>query len=35
MATNAEFKPFEYMEGDKIVGADIDFANAIAGIHGL
>ncbi len=30
MATNAEFKPFEYMEGDKIVGADIDFANAIA-----
>lgn len=30
MATNAEFKPFEYMEGEEIVGADIDMAKAIA-----
>lgn len=30
MATNAEFKPFEYVEGDKVVGADVDIANAIA-----
>lgn len=30
MATNAEFKPFEYLEGEEIVGADIDMANAIA-----
>ena len=30
MATNAEFKPFEYLEGEKIVGADIDIANVIA-----
>lgn len=30
MATNAEFKPFEYLEGEKIVGADVDFAEAIA-----
>ncbi|MDD6309081.1 MAG: transporter substrate-binding domain-containing protein [Clostridia bacterium] len=30
MATNAEFKPFEYLEGEEIVGADIDMAKAIA-----
>lgn len=30
MATNAEFPPFEYLENGKIVGADIDIANAIA-----
>ncbi|MCR4718107.1 MAG: transporter substrate-binding domain-containing protein [Firmicutes bacterium] len=30
MATNAEFKPFEYLEGKEIVGADIDMAKAIA-----
>lgn len=30
MATNAEFKPFEYLEGEKIVGADVDLAEAIA-----
>lgn len=30
MATNAEFPPFEYIEGDKVVGADVDIANAIA-----
>ena len=29
-ATNAEFKPFEYLDGDQIVGADIDIANAVA-----
>lgn len=30
MATNAEFKPFEYIEGEEIVGVDIDMAQAIA-----
>ena len=30
MATNAEFKPFEYLEGKEIVGADVDMAKAIA-----
>ncbi len=30
MATNAEFPPFEYLEGEEIVGADIDIAMAIA-----
>ena len=30
MATNAEFPPFEYLEGEEIVGADVDIANAIA-----
>ncbi len=30
MATNAEFPPFEYVEGEKVLGADIDIANAIA-----
>lgn len=30
MATNAEFKPFEYLEGEEVVGADIDMAKAIA-----
>lgn len=30
MATNAEFPPFEYLEGEEIVGADVDLANAIA-----
>ena len=29
MATNAEFDPYEYHEGDKIVGIDIDIAQAI------
>ena len=29
VATNAEFKPYEYLEGDKITGFDIDFMNAI------
>ncbi|MBE7036647.1 MAG: amino acid ABC transporter substrate-binding protein [Ruminococcaceae bacterium] len=30
VATNAEFPPFEYFEGEKIVGADIDMMEAIA-----
>ncbi len=30
MATNAEFPPFEYIEGEEIVGADVDIAKAIA-----
>ncbi len=30
VATNAEFPPFEYFEGEKIVGADIDMIDAIA-----
>lgn len=30
MATNAEFPPYEYHEGDKVVGVDADFARAIA-----
>ncbi len=28
--TNAAFPPFEYMEGDKVVGVDMDIAQAIA-----
>ncbi len=30
MATNAEFPPFEYLEGEAIVGADVDMALALA-----
>ncbi len=30
VATNAEFPPFEYMEGEEMVGFDIDMMNAIA-----
>lgn len=30
MATNAEFEPFEYMEGDTVVGIDADIAAKIA-----
>ncbi len=30
VATNAEFPPFEYFEGEEIVGADIDMLYAIA-----
>ena len=29
MATNAEFEPWEYKEGDEIVGIDADIARAI------
>ena len=30
VVTNADYAPFEYLEGDKIVGFDIDFINAVA-----
>lgn len=30
VGTNAEFEPFEYREGDQIVGFDIDLINEIA-----
>ena len=35
MATNAEFPPFEYLEGTEIVGADVDMAKALAEKLGL
>jgi len=35
MATNAEFPPFEYIEGEEIVGADVEIAKAIAEKLGL
>ena len=35
MATNAAFEPYEYYEDNKIVGVDIDFAQAIADKLGM
>ena len=35
MATNAAFPPYEYYEGDKIVGIDADIAQAIADKLGM
>jgi len=35
MATNAEFPPYEYREGDQIVGIDAEIAKAIADDLGL
>ena len=35
MATNAYFQPYEYYEGDKIVGIDAEIAAAIAGKLGM
>lgn len=35
MVTNAEFPPYEYKEGDKITGIDIDVAQAIADKLGM
>ncbi len=35
MATNAYFKPYEYYEGDKIVGIDAEIAEAIAAKLGM
>ena len=35
MATNAEFPPFEYLEGEEVVGADVDIAKAVAEKLGL
>lgn len=29
MATNAEFPPYEYREGDKITGFDVDMMTAV------
>lgn len=34
-ATNAEFEPYEYREGDKVVGIDAELADAIAAKLGL
>ena len=30
MTTNAEFEPFEYKDGDEIVGIDLDISHALA-----
>lgn len=35
MATNAEFPPYEYIEGGKIIGIDADMAMAVADILGM
>ena len=35
MATNAEFPPYEFHDGDKIVGIDVEIAQAIAGELGM
>lgn len=35
MATNAEFPPYEYMEGEEIVGIDVEIAQAIADKLGM
>ena len=35
VATNAEFPPYEYHEGDKIVGIDMEIADAIASKLGV
>lgn len=35
MATNAEFPPYEYREGDQIVGIDVEIAQAIADDLGM
>ena len=34
MATNAAFEPYEYLENEKIVGIDVDMAQAVADIIG-
>ncbi len=35
MATNAEFPPYEYIEGGEIIGIDADMAMAVADILGM
>lgn len=35
MATNAEFPPYEYVENNKVVGLDVDMAQAIADKLGM
>ena len=34
MATNAYFEPYEYYDGDKIVGIDADMAQAVCDVLG-
>lgn len=35
MATNAEFEPYEFFEGGKVVGIDVDMAQAVCDILGM
>lgn len=35
MATNAEFPPYEYIEGGKVIGIDVDMAQAVADKLGM
>ena len=35
VGTNAEFPPFEYLDGDKVVGFDIELMNEVAKIAGF
>ncbi len=35
MATNAYFEPYEYYEGNDIIGIDVDMATAVADIMGM
>ncbi|MFC4322094.1 basic amino acid ABC transporter substrate-binding protein [Litchfieldia salsa] len=35
VVTDAAYAPFEYLEGDKVVGFDIDFINAVADEAGI
>ena len=35
MATNAEFEPYEFRDGDKLVGIDIEMAQALADVLGM
>ena len=34
VGTNAEFPPFEYLDGNKVVGFGVDYINAIADVMG-
>ncbi len=34
MATNAAFEPYEYYEGEKVVGIDVDMAQAVCDLLG-
>ncbi len=35
VATNAEFEPYEFRDGDKLVGIDIEMAQALADVLGM
>ena len=35
MATNAEFPPYESMDGDKVVGIDVDMMQAVCDVIGM